>query len=149
MPLVLLCGLPGSGKTRRAQELIEYLQSHFPAAPIHLVTEELTTSKDKCYTDSVQEKTVRARLKSDIERYLTPECVVVVDSLNYIKGYRYELYCVSKHLLTTHCVVLCDTPRETVKQWNSARDQTRGGMESGNKFSRTWIATTASSRTGT
>ena len=122
MPLVLLCGLPCSGKTSRAKEFVEYLKSHFPSTVVHLLSDELPSNKDQCYTDSRQEKTVRAKLKSDVERLLNPECVVIADSLNYIKGYRYELYCVSKHLLTTHCVLLCETPVQSIKEWNSVRE---------------------------
>lgn len=122
MPLVVLSGFPCSGKTRRANELIEYLKTHVPGVLVHMLTDELTASKDICYTDSTREKTIRASLKSEVERLLNSECVVIVDSLNYIKGYRYELYCVSKHLQTTHCVILCDTPVEAIREWNSARE---------------------------
>ncbi|XP_054712747.1 LOW QUALITY PROTEIN: protein KTI12 homolog [Uloborus diversus] len=34
--------------------------------------------------------------------------VVILDSGNYVKGYRYELYCLSKSCKTTHCVIHCD-----------------------------------------
>lgn len=126
MPLVLLCGIPCSGKTRRAKELAEYLEDQCPGTPVYVLGDDLSTSKDTCYTDSWQEKTIRASLKSSVERHLTPDSVVILDSLNYIKGYRYELYCLSKHLKTPHCVLLCETPVETAKEWNSARDPSLG-----------------------
>ena len=44
-----------------------------------------------------------------------------MDSLNYIKGFRYELYCISKHIKTTHCVLQCDTPLDIINAWNKAR----------------------------
>ncbi|MEQ2172197.1 kti12, chromatin associated, partial [Goodea atripinnis] len=31
--------------------------------------------------------------------------IVILDSLNYIKGYRYELFCLTKHAQTPHCLV--------------------------------------------
>ena len=46
---------------------------------------------------------------------------MILDSLNYIKGFRYELYCLSKLLKTTQCTILCDTPTETAREWNSRR----------------------------
>lgn len=46
---------------------------------------------------------------------------MILDSLNYIKGYRYELYCLSKLLKTTQCTVHCDTPPETASEWNESR----------------------------
>ncbi|KAK6332505.1 hypothetical protein TWF730_004170 [Orbilia blumenaviensis] len=42
--------------------------------------------------------------------------------MNYIKGYRYQLHCESKALLTPSCVVYVGTPAEKCKEWNVARD---------------------------
>ena len=47
---------------------------------------------------------------------------MILDSLNYIKGVRYELFCVSKHIKTPHCVIQCDTPAETAREWNQTRE---------------------------
>lgn len=58
-----------------------------------------------------------------MERLLSHDCHVILDSLNYIKGYRYELYCLSKLLKTTQCLVYCDTPPDTALKWNSQRLQ--------------------------
>lgn len=49
--------------------------------------------------------------------------IVVVDSLNYIKGYRYELYCLSKHVKTPQCVLFCETTPEDARNWNSTREE--------------------------
>ncbi len=125
MPLVVLCGIPCSGKSQRAKELVDYLKKHHEGTPVCLLEDDFS-SRDSCYTDSKAEKMTRAKLKSEVERNLTPESVVILDSPNYIKGYRYELYCLSKHLQTPHCVVLCETPVETAKEWNSARSPTQG-----------------------
>ena len=124
MPLVLLCGLPSSGKTRRAEELAEFLRQKFPDKDVQLVKDDFSTiAKNACYASSRDEKTARGQLKSSVERYLTPDAFVILDSLNYIKGFRYELFCVSKHLKSTQCVLLCDTPSETAKEWNSKREE--------------------------
>ena len=48
---------------------------------------------------------------------------MILDSLNYIKGFRYELFCISKHVKTPHCVIVCGTPLETVQEWNKSRDK--------------------------
>lgn len=121
MPLVVLCGIPSSGKTERSRELSDYLRKNHEDIDVHVITDDITTSKDECYSSAQQEKTIRSSLKSSVERYLTPENVVILDSLNYIKGYRYELYCLSKHLQTPHCVVQCDASLDTVLEWNSNR----------------------------
>lgn len=51
------------------------------------------------------EKMTRAALKSAVERFATSSTLVVLDSMNYIKGYRYELYCVSRATASTRCTV--------------------------------------------
>ena len=121
MPLIVMSGVPCSGKTERSKQLVDYLQNHFQKQ-VHLIEDDFVSGRDECYSSSSQEKTNRANLKSSVERHLNSDSVVILDSLNYIKGYRYELYCVSKHLHTPHCVVLCETPIETAREWNSNRD---------------------------
>ena len=121
MPLVVLCGLPSSGKTRRAEELVEYIKANHENK-VHLIQDSFSSvTKNDCYASSREEKIARGDLKSSAERLLTTESIVVLDSLNYIKGFRYELFCISKHVKTPHCVVLCDTSVETIRDWNSAR----------------------------
>lgn len=53
-----------------------------------------------------------------MEKNLIGDAVVIVDSLNYIKGYRYQLYCVAREQKTTYCVIYCNTPIEIAKQFN-------------------------------
>lgn len=128
MPLVIMCGYPSSGKTRRVGELIAFLTQHYPERQVSVVSEDsenVYAARDKSavYADSKAEKEVRALLKSAVLRLLSKEGVVILDSLNYIKGYRYELYCASKSAHTTHCVVHCDTSEDMVRQWNQIRNK--------------------------
>ena len=58
--------------------------------------ESLQLVKEESYKDPIQEKYTRAFLKSNVEKVIDAETVVILDSLNYIKGYRYELYCLSR-----------------------------------------------------
>ncbi|MEQ2276845.1 kti12, chromatin associated, partial [Xenotaenia resolanae] len=48
--------------------------------------------------------------------------IVILDSLNYIKGYRYELFCLTKHAQTPHCLVHCLTSGEDSSSWNKNRE---------------------------
>ena len=124
MPLVVLCGFPSSGKTRRADQLVEFLGENCPDREVQLIKDDFSTiEKNACYASSRDEKMARGQLKSGVERHLSQENFVILDSLNYIKGFRYELFCVSKHIKTTQCVILCDTPAETAKGWNSKRGE--------------------------
>jgi protein KTI12 len=60
-------------------------------------------------------------LKSAAEHRLSAESYVILDSLNYIKGYRYELYCSARTFRTAHCVVWVEATDEASDRWNSAR----------------------------
>ena len=51
------------------------------------------------------EAQTRSALKSAVERSISRENVVILDSMNYIKGYRYELYCVTRAQGTTRVTV--------------------------------------------
>uniref|UniRef100_A0A803JEH2 Protein KTI12 homolog n=1 Tax=Xenopus tropicalis TaxID=8364 RepID=A0A803JEH2_XENTR len=57
------------------------------------------------------------------KRKLNKEEVVILDSPNYIKGYRYELFCLIKHVQTPHCLIHCITAPEISSTWNQNRDK--------------------------
>ncbi|KAL6070180.1 kti12, chromatin associated [Balamuthia mandrillaris] len=122
MPLVVMCGIPASGKTTRAQELERFLKEQCGKSTLLINEESLHINKKDTYKDNFSEKNTRATLKAAVERHLTREVVVIIDSLNYIKGYRYELYCIARSQRTPHCIVYCNVPRETARQWNQNRE---------------------------
>ena len=120
MPLVVVTGLPCSGKSTRSEQLADLFRSE--GREVHVIRDDLSAlSRNALYTSSRDEKIARGSLKSRVERLLTGENVVVVDSLNYIKGFRYELYCASKQLDSTHCVLYCGTPVGVARTWNGQR----------------------------
>ncbi|KAK7891564.1 hypothetical protein WMY93_023527 [Mugilogobius chulae] len=75
-------------------------------------------------SDSQKEKDARGALKAEVERKVNKDDIVILDSLNYIKGYRYELFCLIKHAQTPHCLVYCLTSPEVSSKWNSQRSAT-------------------------
>lgn len=83
---------------------------------VQIINEEiLGLSKANYLKDPTQEKILRASLKSNVEKYVDQQRVVILDSMNYIKGYRYELYCLARNSMTTLCLVFCDTDKETAR----------------------------------
>jgi len=96
MPLLLMCGIPGSGKSKRASDIKQYLENTHQKKVVIINEESLQLVKEESYKDPIQEKYTRAFLKSNVEKVIDSETVVILDSLNYIKGYRYELYCLSR-----------------------------------------------------
>lgn len=53
------------------------------------------------------EKDARAAEMSAIMRHLGKSSIVIADGLNYIKGFRYQMYCEAKGTGTPSCVVSC------------------------------------------
>ncbi|XP_059802126.1 protein KTI12 homolog [Hypanus sabinus] len=123
MPLVLLCGLPCSGKSRRAAELSEYLREATDRKVVEVGDRSLGVERNEVYADSQKEKELRGALKAEVERKINKEDVVILDSLNYIKGYRYELFCLIKHAQTPHCLIHCETAVDVCSSWNQSREQ--------------------------
>jgi len=120
MPAIILTGHPRIGKTEIAHLIAKRSTEKFGIEKVIIVNEENAlihckssevSSKSDCYKDSHAEKVTRAALKSAFERALSSSSqdskkqpLVILDSLNYIKGYRYELHCISKSLRQQHCV---------------------------------------------
>jgi protein KTI12 len=118
MPLVVMVGGPCSGKTTIARKLAEYIKDK--GKDVVLINEEsLLINKLDSYKDSTSEKILRASLRSEVEKYLDDKAVVILDSLNYIKGYRYELYCLVRNFKTRHCIVFPKVQYEICQKYNS------------------------------
>lgn len=122
MPFVIMCGFPSSGKTKRARALEEYLiKEHKSNVIVVSDQDHLNMNKNEVYNDSKHEKELRGNLKSAVQRHVSKESVVILDSANYIKGFRYELYCVTKSAQTPHCVIHTDINPELAAEFNSKR----------------------------
>ncbi|KAK0151694.1 Protein KTI12 [Merluccius polli] len=130
MPLIVMCGFPSSGKTTRANEIKEYFEKSTDKR-VHVVGDAtMCVDKNTVYAESQREKNVRGSLKAEVERKVNKEDIVILDSLNYIKGnhatltprYRYELFCLIKHAQTPHCLVYCLTSADVSSAWNSNRE---------------------------
>lgn len=122
MPLLLLCGLPCSGKTTVAQKIATFLREQNDKKVDIINDQVFGLEKNTVFADSKKEREARGLLKSAVQRSLSKDTVVIVDSMNYIKGFRYELYCVAKSTPTPHCVVHCDTNLQQCLEWNQNCD---------------------------
>ena len=124
MPLIILTGFPASGKTSTAVKIQEFFKQKEKEVVV-VSEEQLLGGQDKnlIFADSKHEKEVRGRLKSEVVRLLSKENVIICDGLNYIKGFRYELYCASKHIKTTQVTVQCDLSPEDSEYFNGMREE--------------------------
>lgn len=55
--------------------------------------------------DGRQEKSARAALFTAVQRMINKDTILVVDGMNYIKGYRYQLYCAAREMQVRVCTV--------------------------------------------
>uniref|UniRef100_A0A183E3U8 Protein KTI12 homolog n=1 Tax=Gongylonema pulchrum TaxID=637853 RepID=A0A183E3U8_9BILA len=63
-------------------------------------------------------------LRSEVRRLISKDRLVICDSLNYIKGFRYELFCIAKEAQTTYAVLYCDANEDTCQWLNMQKDET-------------------------
>lgn len=139
MPLVLFVGIPSSGKTTCAKSLSIYLENKSKMNVLLINDESLKLDRNEAYKDSYEEKMTRYTIVkastlsirllssffhfrglflSEVQRNISHQTIVICDSLNYIKGYRYELFCRARDCRTPICVIHIDTPKETAAKWN-------------------------------
>jgi tRNA uridine 5-carbamoylmethylation protein Kti12 len=84
--------------------------------------------RDRIYNSAAAEKNARAAEFSNIKRALTKDAIVISDSLNYIKGYRYQLWCEAKAEGTRCCVIHVAAREDECKRWNKERLRQRGDL---------------------
>ncbi|KAG6492474.1 hypothetical protein ZIOFF_047437 [Zingiber officinale] len=135
MALVVICGQPCSGKSTAAACLADAIQSvDGPKPSVRIIDESsLHLGRNQSYADMPMEKNLRGVLRSEVDRSLSKNNIIIVDSLNNIKGYRYELWCLARAAGIRYCViedaltidlqVFCDTADDTCRQWNRIREE--------------------------
>ncbi|XP_073392048.1 protein KTI12 homolog [Physcomitrium patens] len=105
MALVIICGQPCSGKSTAAACLMKEFEKT-NNMPVVLIDEpSLNLDRNSAYQDMPREKNLRGMLRSAVDRAVSIDTIVIVDSLNNIKGYRYELWCLARAAGTHYCVV--------------------------------------------
>lgn len=122
MALVVICGQPCSGKSTSALSLAEALNETEPKPSVRIIDEtSFHLDRNQSYANMVAEKNLRGVLRSEVDRSLTKDSIVIVDSLNSIKGYRYELWCLARAAGIRYCVLYCDVDEAQCRQWNQER----------------------------
>ena len=93
----------------------------------HIDDQSLGLARD-VYATARPEKDARATFSSAVKRALSRDAIVVADGMNYIKGFRYQLYCEAKAVQTPNCVVHVGTPPDRCRELNeqALKDGTGG-----------------------
>ncbi|KAG0466166.1 hypothetical protein HPP92_017746 [Vanilla planifolia] len=124
MALVVICGQPCSGKSTAALCLASALEAMEPKPKVRIIDEfSLNLSRNRSYADMTAEKNLRGVLRSEVDRSLSKENITIVDSLNNIKGYRYELWCLARAAGIRYCVLFCDAEENYCREWNNNRQE--------------------------
>lgn len=124
MPFVLISGYPCSGKTTFALQLKEYINTNYPDKQVELINEEsLGILRAEAYLTMQTEDRARTALKGQVLRFLNRETIVILDSLNYNKSFRYELKCHSKSIASTSVTISVTAPKENCVEWNAQREE--------------------------
>lgn len=118
MQLIILSGYPCSGKTQRAHQIHTHFTSKITTSTdpriqrlkVHTINTSTLHLLRTVYREARTEKEARATEYSAVKRLLSKDDVVIADGLNYIKGFRYQLFCEAKALLTPSCVVSSSIP---------------------------------------
>ncbi|EXC22073.1 hypothetical protein L484_006657 [Morus notabilis] len=122
MALVVICGQPCSGKSTAAHSLAEALKESESKPAVKIIDEaSFHLDRNQSYANVPSEKNLRGVLRSEVDRSLTRDSIVIVDSLNSIKGYRYELWCLARAAGIRYCVVFCDVEEPHCGEWNRER----------------------------
>ncbi|KAI0014012.1 chromatin associated protein KTI12-domain-containing protein [Xylariaceae sp. FL0662B] len=165
--LIIVTGLPTSGKTTRAKQLYTYLSERIQPSPspsssttssngtqaavptpkyrLHLISDQTLSIPRSVYdlsatpaharSANASEKDARASLYGAVKRVLSDRDIVVLDGLNYIKGWRYQLFCDAKAVRTPSCVLQIGCAPDRARAINEERLRRReqGDEKSGDE----------------
>ena len=105
MALITISGFPSSGKSTRATQIQNFILNKDPLLNVSIISDHLLGLSPSEYSQSSSEKSARASLFAAVQRQMAVDTILIVDSLNYIKGFRYQLYCAARELKLRTCTV--------------------------------------------
>ncbi|OCF36093.1 protein KTI12 [Kwoniella heveanensis BCC8398] len=136
MALVTISGYPCSGKSKRAAQLKEYFIAKLaekeydgPELQVNVVSDENSHVPRSTYDTSAQEKPGRASLFSNVTRSLGQDTITIVDSANYIKGFRYQMYCAAREARVRVATIHVVAPPDMCRDWHAKRAEEEGQGE--------------------
>lgn len=140
--------MPTSGKSTRAKQLYEYLDSKIntttpPKYRLHLISDQSLSIHRSVYdlssvpahvrSANASEKDARATIYGAVKRVLSDKDIVILDGLNYIKGWRYQLHCEAKAVRTPSCILQIGCSKDRSKEVNDTRLQKQTDLVSAGK----------------
>lgn len=133
MALVTISGFPCCGKTRRAEQIRAALDGFLKdenyqgsISKVVVLSDDALNLNRSSYngdyarecrvaeilnewlSDSRSEKPARGTLFTAVQRHMALDTILIVDGLNYIKGFRYQMYCAAREMKLRVCTVRFD-----------------------------------------
>ncbi|THH04705.1 hypothetical protein EW146_g10111 [Bondarzewia mesenterica] len=129
MALITISGYPCSGKTKRADQVKAGLEERLkdpsyegPSLKVVVLSDDVLNVDRSSYDDSRSEKSARGALFTAMQRQMGQDTILILDGMNYIKGFRYQMYCAARELKLRVCTVYVVATPESCKQWNEERE---------------------------
>ena len=119
--LLILSGLPASGKSTFARKFKELVESE---GNINVKIIDTDIIRQQLYPNGFNyknEKRVRKRLKNDIQQALYHDFIAVSDDLNYYTSMRHDLKNIAEKVKRMFFIVYISTPLEICLNWNTER----------------------------
>lgn len=117
MSLIVLSGKPGSGKTILANNLKKYFDE---AGKDSIIVSEPSV-EEGTFNSSHDETQGRSEYKAKVHQAFAPDRIVIADGMNFIKGFRYELWCFARESACTFCCAFCDVDDDVAYERAKAR----------------------------
>lgn len=130
MAFITFSGYPCSGKSRRAEQLKNELEKRLAepsyegtALKVVVLSDDILGTSRSAYDDSRAEKPARGVLFTAIQREMGQDKILIADGMNYIKGFRYQMYCAAREFKLRVCTVHVIAPPDLCKEWNDSREE--------------------------
>ncbi len=120
--LVILTGLPASGKSTFATILKRQILKAFPDTPSYII--DIDDIREEIMPNTFipgEEYKVRKKFLDLIKVLLNKGSIVIADDLNYYSSMRHELKTIASDLNLPYFLVYISTPLEKCLDWNQKR----------------------------
>jgi protein KTI12 len=97
---------------------------------VEIISDHCLGISPSVYNDSASEKPARGTIFTSLQRQLAVDRILILDSLNYIKGFRYQIYCAAREMKLRTCTVHIVATPDLCREWNSRRSAAQAYDES-------------------
>ncbi len=122
--LIILSGLPSSGKSTLAREIAAILELDLSMKTIIIESDAIRNfipSYREQRFNPDHEPVIRSAMFSLIKHFLQQDYLVINDDMNYYKSMRHDLLEIAMEMNVSFGIIYVSTPREIALSWNEKR----------------------------